>query len=137
MKKITSIFLSLFFLMLASGSFAQDQQRDRDRDRLRDHVMLKDGKIVQIQNGEEVQIQNRLQLRNGASVDPDGTYQLRNQKRLQLRDGECLDMDGKRYRNQEQFEKRINAMEKRQMRNKNMNREKPNVGQAGKRGKNN
>jgi len=125
MRKLLVVLMTI---LLATITYAQEQQRDRDRDRLKDHVMLKDGKVIRFQNGEELQLQEQIQLRNGISVNPDGSYRLRNEKMLRLREGECMDMDGKRYRDREQFEKRMNMLEKRQMQREGQKREKPNSG---------
>lgn len=134
MKKLVIGFISI--LLLTGSSFAQEQQRDRDRDQLRDHLMLKDGKMVQVKEGEEIQLQSQLQLRNGTTVNPDGTYQLKNQKRLQLKDGECLGMDGKKYRTREQFEMRMKNRENRNLKLEKRKKD-PNTKQGGKKGKNN
>jgi len=132
MKKLA--FILAFCGLMAGVSLAQDQVRDRDQDRiqLREHVMLQDGQMYQIRNGERMQLQNQLKLNNGVAVNPNGTYQSRNGKQLQLRDGECLDMDGKKYRNEERYMHRMERMEKQHMRNENTNRHKgPRMNKSG------
>jgi hypothetical protein len=46
--------------------------QDRDQTRLQDHLMLKDGKMIQIRDQEQVQLQEHDAEWNGC---PDGTYQ--------------------------------------------------------------
>ena len=69
----------------------RDQNRDRQQDRIYQHLMLKDGKMYQIQNQEMVQLQEQLRLENGCVVNPDGSYQLKDKKQLKLKNDVTLD----------------------------------------------
>ena len=64
-----------------------------------------------------------MTLRNGTTVNPDGSVQLKNKKQLRLKDGECLDMDGNRYETRERFrekmEQRMNRMDREKMKQEN------------------
>jgi len=133
MKKILMMLLPLF--LLVGTAFAQDQQRDRDR--IHDHLMLKEGKMIQIKNGEQVMLQTQLRLQNGTVVNPDGTYQLKERKMKQLREGECLNMDGKRYSDQERFENKMNQMKNKEMRMRGQNKNKEKGTKGGGKGKGN
>lgn len=66
---------------------------------------LVDGEVVQVMNQSQNRIQSQLNLGNGASVSPDGTYQNRDRKQLRLLDGECLNMEGEMFRNTYQHRK--------------------------------
>ncbi|WMN06741.1 DUF6799 domain-containing protein [Marivirga arenosa] len=120
MKKLALVFISMLFLI--GTAFAQDQDRDRNQDRVHDHYTLKDGKMYQFKNGEQLMLQNQVRLENGTVINPNGTYQLQNREMKQLRDGECLDMLGKKYRNREHFEKQIKRQRERDMRVKERNK---------------
>ena len=113
MKKLFFMMISLLLIGAAANAQDTTPQRDqtksqtqkRDRIHQEEHLMYMDGKLYRWQNGERVQVQSQVQLRNGGVANPDGTYQLQNQERMQLRNGECLDMDGNRYKSQKRFNK--------------------------------
>ena len=83
-----------------------------------------DGKLYQFQNGVRSQVQSQMKLRNGGTVNPDGSYQLKNQERMQLHNGECLDLDGNRYQNQNMFNQRQMMNQQQMQQHKNMNQQK-------------
>lgn len=108
MKKMLSVLLSLLFLA-GTTVIAQDQDQIRLKDRIHqeDHLMLKDGSCLLVQDGVPSAIQSQMRLNNGTIVNPDGSYQLQNQQRYQLKNGEYMDMDGNRYLNQNKFNNRV------------------------------
>lgn len=144
MKKFLFMFTSLLFVVVAVN--AQDTLRDRDqtkkqapiRDRIHqeDHLMLLDGKLYLVDDGDRTLVQNQLKLRNGGVANPDGSYQLQNQERMQLRNGECLDMDGNRYQNQQRFNQRhmMTQREIQRSQDKVMKQQQKQIKKAGKTG---
>lgn len=118
------------FLFGAAGYMATAQDQQRDRLRIHDHLMVRDGKMLQVRDGQEAAVTSPLILNNGATVNPDGTVRMRNGKQLRLRDGECLDMDGNRYASQERMQRRFERQDKIQQRQeaRNTNRgDRPNA----------
>ncbi|NRD22608.1 hypothetical protein HNV10_05110 [Winogradskyella litoriviva] len=83
---------------------AQVQERNQNRV----HYMLVDGEMVQIRNQSQNRLQQKLNLDNGTTVNPDGSYQTREGKKLQLREGECLNMEGEMFKNTYQHRKMVN-----------------------------
>ena len=65
---------------------AQNQVEERNQNRL--HYMLVDGEMYQIENQFQNRLQSQINLADGGSVNPDGTYQTRERKQLKLQDGE-------------------------------------------------
>ena len=47
----------------------------QDQTRLQEHLMLKDGKMYQVIDQEQIQMNQQLKLQNGAFVNPDGHLQ--------------------------------------------------------------
>ncbi len=88
-------------------------------------VTLIDGQLYQIKAGEQIRLQQKLNLKNGTIVNPDGTYQKRDQKQLQLKEFECLNMDGEMYKNI--YQQRKMGFQKNMMMNKNNKQIKPTV----------
>jgi len=131
MKKM--VFILASFLLIAGTGFAQDQIQQKDklqkRDRIHqeDHLMLKDGKLYQVKQGVQSQVQAQITFNNGLICNPDGSYQLKDRTQLRLRDGECLDMEGNRYLNQNRFNNRktMSQGQIQRSQNRSMNRTRP------------
>ncbi|MBK8088499.1 MAG: hypothetical protein IPK31_11405 [Chitinophagaceae bacterium] len=139
MKKMFFILASA--LLIAGAGVAQDQIQQKDklqkRDRIHqeDHLMLKDGKLYQVKQGVQSQVQAQVTLQNGTVCNPDGTYQLKDRNQLRLRDGECLDMEGNRYMNQNRFNNRktMSQGQIQRSQNRTMNRTRPSTQGTGNR----
>ncbi len=104
---------------------AQIQERNQNRY----HVMRIDGEVYQIRNQSQSRLQQQLELADGATVNPDGSYQTQDRKQLRLQDGECLNMDGQKFKNNYQQRKMMlqkNMMGTKKMMNKK-GVKKPNV----------
>ena len=137
MKKIVILLALIFFTTLVTNAQDTIRQRDqtktkiqkRDRIHQEEHLQFMDGKLYRYQNGVRSQVQSQVQLKNGGSINPDGSYQLKNQERMQLRNGECLDMEGNRYQNQKMFNQRHMMMQKGMQQNRNMNMQKKQINQ--------
>ncbi|MBT8244129.1 MAG: hypothetical protein HKP48_00120 [Winogradskyella sp.] len=74
---------------------------------------------------------NKLNLDDGASINPDGQYQTKERKQLRLQEGECLNMDGKMFKNTYQHRKMImkNKMTKKKtMKKKNLQKKSKKMG---------
>ncbi|MGV3528357.1 MAG: DUF6799 domain-containing protein [Flavisolibacter sp.] len=144
MKKFLFMLTSLLFMIVVAN--AQDTLRDRDqtkkqapiRDRIHqeDHLMLLDGKLYLVEDGDRTLVQSQLKLRNGGVANPDGSYQLQNQDRMQLRNGECLDMDGNRYQSQQRYNQRhmMTQREIQRSQDKVMKQQQKQIKKAGKTG---
>lgn len=104
------------FLFAMTGYIATAQGQQRDRLRIHDHYMVRDGKVLQMRDGQGAAITSPQTLNNGTTVNPDGTVQMRGGKQLRLRDGECLDMDGNRYTSQDRMQRRFERQDKMQQR---------------------
>lgn len=68
-----------------------------------EHLVLRDGKMMYSLNGQEMQLQQPLTLKNGTVIHPNGTYVLKNGKQRVLRIGQCLDLKGKVYDSEQVF----------------------------------
>ena len=99
-----------------NNGLTEVQVQERNQNRV--HYMLIEGEIFQIRNEAQRRVQQRLELADGASINPDGMYQSRDGKQLRLQDGECLNMDGEKFKNIYQHRKVM--LQKNMMGNKNM-----------------
>lgn len=80
---------------------AQIQQRNQNRFQ----IMRIDGEVYQIRTRSQERLQQRLELSNGGSIDPDGTYMTQDRKQLRLQNGECMNLSGEKFRNMHQHRK--------------------------------
>jgi len=122
MKKMLLVSMSL--IMLTGTLVAQSQQAEQKTQQnavvKKEHMMMKDGKMVHNMDGKEMQMQNDMQLKNGTTIHPDGTYQLKNGKQLHLRDGQCMDMNGRKYNSQGMMQRQMQGKHGMGMHGQNM-----------------
>jgi surface antigen len=96
MKKV---WVSLFAITLSLGVFAQDstnQTNTTPQQNVKSHdgVIMKDGKLLMMKNGQTTQLTTDLTLDNGAVVKADGTVQAKDGTTTTLKEGDYVAMDG-------------------------------------------
>jgi hypothetical protein len=119
-------------MMRENEGLSQEQVRERNQNRWQ--YTLVEGNVYQVRTEAQMRLNDPMELANGVTAYPDGTYQVQNQERLRLKDGECLDGSGELFRNMYQMRKRM--LHQKQMPAKKMLKKgapKPNVN-AGKKG---
>lgn len=96
MKKIFIILLAVF---LSAGAMAQDEKLDALQNlkikQTKDHLMMKDGKMMLIRDGKMVMMYEDMTLANGCIVSSDGTLKTKDGKTRMLLNGDVIDMKGK------------------------------------------
>jgi hypothetical protein len=60
-----------------------------------DGVVLLNGKVMQVKNGQTVVLDQNLTLDNGTEIMTDGTYIKKDGSKMKLKEGQNLDMSGK------------------------------------------
>lgn len=103
-----------FKIQQENKGLSEAQVQNRNQNRV--HYMLVDGEVLQVRNEYQNRLQYRLELGDGAYVNPDGTYQTRERKQLRLLNGECLNMDGEMFKNTYQHRKMM--LQKNMIKNK-------------------
>lgn len=97
----------------ADGNHYASREQFREQAQLhlqarnQEHFVNENGQMSMVLNGERSQVRERLNLENGLSVNPDGSYKLRNKKQERLANGEILTPDGNRYRSQQEFNQQM------------------------------
>ncbi|MDB6055667.1 MAG: hypothetical protein JWN25_3190 [Verrucomicrobiales bacterium] len=61
----------------------------------RDHVMVKDGKLVLVKDGKATIVEEDMTMSNGTVITKSGSYTTSDGKTLKLKDNEKMRMDGK------------------------------------------
>jgi hypothetical protein len=91
MKKFT-LFLTLAVFSLAV--FAANEPTKRSHS-ARIYIMMKHGKLIEVNNGRRKLIKNDVTLVNQTTIHPNGAIDVSSGQNLQLKEGEYITMDGK------------------------------------------
>lgn len=91
MKKLIGI---LVFGMFSLGAFAQSSTPSRD-DTPWDYVMMKSGKLIEVQHGQQTPVRKNITLVNGTTIHLNGKIDDSNGKTKWLKEGQYIQMDGK------------------------------------------
>lgn len=98
MKKLIGL---LAFTTLALCSYAQDSTKMQDtsmsssKHMMKDCLIMKDGQVMTVKDGQKTKLDRTMTLANGTTVAPDGTIKWANGKTKLLKEGQCIYMDGK------------------------------------------
>lgn len=98
MKKIM---IAVFVLLVGSyGAHAQDNTKKSDTSHhhmmtMKDCVMMKDGKMMVIKGGKNMEMTQDMTLSDGTTVMKDGNIKMKDGKTTSLKNGDCIYMDGK------------------------------------------
>jgi hypothetical protein len=85
-KILAVLILSLSFV---GAGFSAD-----DKEMMKDHIMMKDGKVMMIKEGKSMPLDKELALTNGAKVTADGSVTLKDGTKTMMKEGEMMTMDG-------------------------------------------
>jgi hypothetical protein len=104
MKKL---FVVMVACTLSSAIFAQTDKDTKMDDmkhsekmakgsmKMKDCVMMEDGKMMVMKNGENMAMNEDMTMKNGTTVRKDGTVKMKDGKTMMLKDGDCVFMDGR------------------------------------------
>ena len=112
MKKI---WLSLLAITCTLGVFAQDSTNAMNKMAPKPHhdgVMMKDGKLLMMKNGQTTQLTTDMTLDNGTVVLANGTVKAKDGSTTTLKEGDYVTMDGTSMGNMNDWKKDPNAMGK-------------------------
>ena len=94
MKKVL---VSLFAITLTLGVFAQDSTNAMNKmapKQSHDGVIMRDGKLLMMKNGQTTQLTTDLTLDNGTVVMANGTVKMKDGTTSTLKEGDWVGMDG-------------------------------------------
>ncbi len=86
-KTLATALLSLSFI---SAGFAAD-----DKEMMKDHLMMKDGKMMVMKEGKSMMMKEEMTLKDGTKVMMDGTVMMKDGKKMMMKDNDMIMMDGK------------------------------------------
>lgn len=94
MKKVL---VSLFAITLTLGVFAQDSANAMHKmapKQNHEGVLMRDGKLLMMKNGQTTQLTTDLTLDNGTVVMANGTVKMKDGTTSTLKEGDYVGMDG-------------------------------------------
>ena len=91
MKKLIGILVLGAF---SFGAFAQDSTKSRD-DTPWDYVMMKHGKMLEVQHGKKTPVKRNITLVDGTTIHTNGKIDDSNGKTKWLKEGQYIMMNGK------------------------------------------
>jgi hypothetical protein len=86
--------------MLTAGVFAQEKTNKMEDKKMASHkmkdcVMMEDGKMVVMKDGQTMPMDKDMTMKNGVTVMTDGNVKWKNGKTTMLKEGQYVTMDGK------------------------------------------
>jgi hypothetical protein len=81
--------VAILTLSFVSTGFAAD-----DKDMAKDHIMMKDGKVMMIMQGKSMPLDKELTLGNGTKVTVDGNVMMKDGTKTMMKEGDMMSMDG-------------------------------------------
>ena len=91
MKKMLAMLVAVFAVVLVNAQTADQAHKTAHKD----CIMMKDGKVVQMKDGNTTDLTGDVTLSNGTVVSADGTVKTKDGKTSKLKDGDCVWMNGK------------------------------------------
>jgi hypothetical protein len=103
MKKL---WLSLLAITCTLGVFAQDSTNAMNKPKPHhDGIMMKDGKLLMMKNGQTTQLTTDMTLDNGTVVMTNGTVKAKDGSTKTLKEGDYVTMDGTSMGNMNDWKK--------------------------------
>jgi hypothetical protein len=65
-----------------------------DKEMMKDHIMMKAGKVMMIKEGKSTPLDKELTLGNGAKVTVDGAVTMQDGNKVMMKEGDMMSMDG-------------------------------------------
>lgn len=84
MKKL---FFLMFALVFSTSIWAQDGK-------MKDHVMMKDGKMWVMKDGKTMMMDKDMTMSNGTMVSTTGKVTMSDGKSMMMKNGDMMDMEG-------------------------------------------
>jgi hypothetical protein len=85
--------IKLLAVVILSLSFVSTGFTD-DKEMMKDHIMMKDGKVMMIKEGKSMPLDKELMLSNGAKVTADGNVTMKDGAKTMMKEGDMMGMDG-------------------------------------------
>jgi RNase P/RNase MRP subunit p29 len=86
--------IKILALAILSLSFVSTAFTDDDKVMMKDHIMMKDGKVMMIKEGKSMPMDKEIALSDGTKVTVDGAVTMKDGKKMMMKEGEMMSMDG-------------------------------------------
>lgn len=86
--------LKLLAVTILTLSFVSTGLTADDKEMAKDHIMMKDGKVMMMKEGKSMPLDKEITLTNGSKVAVDGTVTMRDGTKMTMKEGDMMTMDG-------------------------------------------
>jgi hypothetical protein len=86
--------IKILVIVILSLSFVSIGFTHDDKDMMKDHIMMKDGKVMMIKEGKSMPLDKEITLSDGTKVTVDGTVTMKDGKKMMMKEGDMMSMDG-------------------------------------------
>ena len=87
---IKTLIVALLGLSFVSTGFTADDEK-----MMKDHLMMKDGKMMVMKDGKTMMMDKEMTLKDGTKVMMDGTVMMKGGDKMMMKDDDMITMDGK------------------------------------------
>ena len=98
MKNLSSILsktVSLCALFLMVSSLSATAQTSTKTTMMKDHCMMKDGKMMVMKDGKTMPMKKDMVMKNGTKLMTNGECITKDGKKMMMKNGDCMEMSGK------------------------------------------
>jgi lipopolysaccharide assembly outer membrane protein LptD (OstA) len=86
--------IKLLAVTILTLSFVNTGFTADHKDMAKDHIMMKDGKVMMVMQGKSMPADKELTLGNGAKVTVDGNVTMKDGTKMKMKEGDMMTMDG-------------------------------------------
>ncbi|MGY3053126.1 hypothetical protein ACVWYG_001323 [Pedobacter sp. UYEF25] len=94
-KTITTVFGSILMLALFLTTSNSSAQTKTKAAMMKDHCMMKDGKMMVMKDGKTMPMKKDMTMKNGTMVMTNGECTMKDGKKMMMKEGDCMEMSGK------------------------------------------
>jgi len=91
MKRLLIILMAFAF---STSLKAQDTSSHKMHHQMKDCVMMKDGKMIQVKDGKNMTLAQDITMSDGSVVMANGSLKKKDGTTVMLKNGDCVMMDG-------------------------------------------
>lgn len=97
MKKLLLLLVACIFslgAMAQDGKMQDNKMHHKEKMEKKDHVMMKDGKMMMMKDGKKMAMDKDMTMADGTMVSTKGKVTMKNGQTMMMKDGDKMDMNG-------------------------------------------
>lgn len=77
------------------GGMQSHSTKTKHTSTMKDHCMMKDGKMMMMKNGKTMTMKKDMLMKNGTTCKMNGECIMKDGTKMMMKDGDCMEMSGK------------------------------------------